>query len=174
MKQCLVAATLTDNHECIGKLVKMGAKNIDECLTLAKDRELTNATTMLMLMKAALTGNKSHLPNEEASSSVEHELTNVGYNHHDIIAETLHIGKVSTSYAFEVAQQAGHHSVKRDILLLKAVYRRIVDWSNLRLVSLDVQLIQRICHQLRYLNLSGNMLTRIPEEINLLSKVSLW
>ena len=74
MKQCLVAATLTDNHECIGKLVKMGAKNIDECLTLAKEEELTNATTMLMLMKAALTGDKLHLPNEEASSSVEHEL----------------------------------------------------------------------------------------------------
>ena len=101
-------------------------------------------------------------------------MTSVGYNHHDIIAETLHIGKVSTSYAFEVAQRAGHHSVKREILLLKAVYRRIVDWSNLRLLSLDVQLIQRICHQLRYLNLSGNMLARIPEEINLLSKVSLY
>ena len=32
MKQCLEAATLSDKPQCVGKLVKMGAKNIDECL----------------------------------------------------------------------------------------------------------------------------------------------
>ena len=31
LKQALVAATLNDNHECIGKLIKMGATNTDEC-----------------------------------------------------------------------------------------------------------------------------------------------
>ena len=56
MKQCLEAATLSDNPQCVGKLVKMGAKNIDECLE--KKGVVNSATAMLLLMKAALTGDK--------------------------------------------------------------------------------------------------------------------
>ena len=63
MRQSLEAATLSDNHECVAKLVKLGAKNIDECLALAKEKGgVTKATAMLLLMKAALTGDKTVLP----------------------------------------------------------------------------------------------------------------
>ena len=36
LNRALLAATLNDNHECIGNLIKMGAKNIDECIRLAE------------------------------------------------------------------------------------------------------------------------------------------
>ena len=47
LNQALVAATDFDNHECIGKLIKMGATDItkiDECIQLHGEREkLTKA-----------------------------------------------------------------------------------------------------------------------------------
>jgi hypothetical protein len=61
LNQALVAATDIDNHECIGKLIKMGATNIDECIQLAKEKVKINAAAMLILSKVGLTGDKTML-----------------------------------------------------------------------------------------------------------------
>ena len=174
MKQSLEAATLSDNHECIGKLVQMGAKNIDECLALAKKNGIINAATaMLLLMKAASIGDKTLLSLRAASSSMEEEVTGCANKH---VTEAIRSGKMSTNYALEVAQRAGQHVVKRELLLSTKVDKAngIVNWSKLRLLSLDKQLLCSVCDWLTWkLDLSANVLTRLPEEVNLLSKVSL-
>ena len=178
MKQCLEAATLSDNPQCVGKLVKMGAKNIDECLALAEKKGIVNsATAMLLLMKAALAGDKALLPLNPnfvraASLSMVQEIKGCLSEH---VTWAVHSGKISTTDALEVAQRTGQHAVKRELLLSTNVNKEsgIVDWSKLRLCSLDVQLLQSLCDWLRILDLSANMLTRVPEEVNLLSKVSL-
>ena len=178
MKQCLEAATLSDNPQCVGKLVKMGAKNIDECLALAEKKGIVNsATAMLLLMKAALTGDKTLLPLNPsfvraASTNLEQETKSFSNEH---VTQAVHGGKISTTDALAVAQRAGQHAVKRELLLSTNVNREsgIVEWSKLHLFALDVQLLQSLCDWLRMLNLSANMVTRVPEEVNLLSKVSL-
>ena len=178
MKQCLEAATLSDNPQCVGKLVKLGAKNIDECLAFAEKKGIVNsATAMLLLMKAALTGDKTLLPLNPsfvraASSSLEQETKRCLSEH---VTRAIRSGKVSTTDALEVAQRTGQHAVKRELLLSTNVNKEsgIVDWSKLRLCALDVQLLLNLCNWLRKFDLSANMLTRVPEEVNLLSKVSL-
>ena len=178
MKQCLEAATLSDNPQCVGKLVKMGAKNIDECLALAEKKSIVNsATAMLLLMKAALTGDKTLLPLNPsfvraASLSLEQEIKSCSNEH---VTRSVHSGKISTTDALAVAQRTGQHAVKRELLLSTNINKEsgIVDLSNLHLFSLDVQLLKSLCDCVRILELSANMLTRVPEEVNLLSKVSL-
>ena len=178
MKQCLEAATLSDNPQCVGKLVRMGAKNIDECLALAEKKGIVNAATaMLLLMKAALTGDKTLLPLNPnfvraASSSLEQESRSCSNEH---VSRAMRSGRVSTTDALAVAQRTGQHAVKRELLLSTNVNKKsgIVDWSKLHLFALDVQLLQNLCDWLRKLDLSANMLTRVPEEVHLLSKVSL-
>ena len=180
MRQSLEAATLSDNHECVAKLVKLGAKNIDECLALAAKEKggVTNATAMLLLMKAALTGDKTLLPmasfDRVTSSTLEQELRGCSQTT-DLVTESVEEGEISTSVALEVAQRSGQHGVKRALLLSTKVDRikESVDWSKLRLVGLDVQLLHSLCDWLKRLDLSGNMLKRVPEEMSLLSKVRL-
>ena len=179
MKQCLEAATLSDNPQCVGKLVKMGARNIDECLALSEKKGIVNSgTAMLLLMKAALTGDKTLLPLNPsfvraASSSLEQEIKSCS-NEHDIVTQAVRSGKMSTTDALEVAQRNGQHAVKRELLLSTNVNKEsgIVDWSKLRLCSLDVQLLRNLCDWVRKLDLSANMLTGVPKEVHLLSKVS--
>ena len=175
MKQCLEAATLSDNPQCVGKLIKMGAKNIDECLALAEKKGIVNsATAMLLLMKSALTGDKTLLPLNPsfvraASSSLVQGIKSCH------VTQAVHNGKISTRDALAVAQRTGQHAVKRELLLSTNVNKEsgIVDWSKLSLFSLDVQLPLNLCDWLRKFDLSTNMLTRVPKEVHLLSKVSL-
>ena len=168
MKQSLEAATLSDNHECIGKLIKMGAKNIDECLALARKKGIINAATaMLLLMKAASTGDKTLLSLRAASSSMEEEVTGCANKH---VTEAIRSGKMSTNYALEVAQRAGQHVVKRELLLSTKVNKA----NGIVNLCLDKKLLHSVCDWLTWkLDLSANVLTRLPEEVNLLSKVSL-
>ena len=186
LNQALVAATLNDNHECIAKLVKMGARNIDECIQLAKKREsdLVKAKAMLSLVKAALTGEKALLPDRLPSlkhSSLDLELnssmvsaSSVLIDDHDLeIAKVVQSGEVSTLIPLELAQQSGQHSMRREILMLTRIDRSKghVDWSKLSLVSLDVQLLGCMQEWVKELKLPSNMLRSVPAELKMLKEV---
>lgn len=141
MNQALIAATLNENHECIGKLIKMGARNIDECITLAKEKGLIKSKAMLFLLKAAQTGESALLHHRVVNnSSLDSELTSDG----EIIKAVLS-NEVSTLIPLELAQQFGQHSTHREILMLTNTnkFKGNVDWSRLNLVSLDAQLLER-------------------------------
>ena len=182
LNQAMVAATDLDNHECIGKLIKMGATDItkiDECIQLAKEKGKINAATMLILSKIGLTGDKVMLHNiifGDATSSLE--FTALGVTNEEInlkMKQAVESGEVSTVYPLEVAQQNGHHSVVRRLLLLTRINKSdgSVKWSNLHLVStLDNYLIKGMYNWVRVLDLSSNKLKCIPAEIEILTEVS--
>ena len=193
LNQALVAATLNDNHECIGKLIKMGARNIDECLQLAKEKNLVNSTAMLLLMRAALTGDETllklaklsqrlllwtecilyqELPNK--SGSLEH-----GFFRKVVLTVRCN-DRLSIFDAVEVAQQNGQHSMCRKLMMLIGTiqdkiqhrYQGCINWSKFSLVSIDVQLLE-MCKWVTNLDLSANNLRMIPSEIGILSEVRL-
>ncbi len=179
LNQALVAATDIDNHECIGKLIKMGATNIDECIQLAKEKGTINAAAMLILSKVGLTGDKTmlrccffyaSLSPEFAALSVPNETINFK------MRQAVESGEVSTIYPLEIAQQNGHYLVARRLLLLTRINKSdgSVDWSNLHLVNtLDNYLIKGIYNWVRVLDLSSNKLKCIPAEIEILTEVSI-
>ena len=179
LNQALVAATLNDNHECVGKSIKMGATNIDECIQLAKEKGIINATAMLMLLKAALTGDKSWLSVfGDAVLSPEfvaplNQILSVDTKVNSDINRAIGRQKISTIYPLQIAQQNGHHSVVYELLLLshnKTLWS--VNWNNLRLTSFDNCLIKKMYNWVRILDLSSNKIRSIPGEIEILTEVS--
>lgn len=179
LNQALVAATLNDNHECIGKLVKMGARNIDECIQLAKKAGFVKAKAMLSLVKAALTGEKALLARSGSRSSLDlnSELnavsTTVAGPSDEEIAKVVLSGEVSTLIPLELAQLSGQHSMRREILMLTRIDKRKghVDWSKLNLVSLDMQLLGFMQEWVREFKLSSNMFRSVPTEFKMLKEV---
>ena len=178
LNQALVAATLNDNHECIGKLVKMGARNIDECVHLAKKADLVKAKAMLALVKAALTGEKPLLGRSDSHSSLDLELngstlsTSLVLTDEEVTKVVLS-GEVSTLVPLELAQQSGQHSICREILILTRIdkHKGHVDWSKLNLVSLDAQLLGYMQEWVKEFKLSSNMLRSVSTEFEMLKEV---
>ena len=179
LSQALVAATDRDNHECIGKLIKMGATNlinIDECIQLAKGKGQINAMTMLILLKAALTGDKTML-HIFGDVTLNQEFVALGLTSEIGLKmnQAVESGEVSTIYPLKIAQQNGHHLVVHRLLLLTQINKSngLINWSNLHLVGvLDNYLIKRMCNWVRVLDLSSNKLRSIPAEIEVLTEVS--
>ena len=192
LNQALVAATLNDNHECIAKLVKMGARNIDECIQLAKKKRLVNATAMLLLMRAALTGDETCLnlahvslhdivqrnrsfPEQMVSQELQQEGNSLEHSFLREVVLTMQCGgRLSTFDAVVVAQQNGRYSMCRKLMMLTGTDRHegCVNWSKLSLASIDAQLLE-ICTWTTDLDLSANKLSTIPSAIGILSMVRL-
>ena len=172
LNQALVAATLNDNHECIGKLIKMGAKNIDECIQITQEIGLVKAKAMLSLLKAALTGEKVLCHQAEVDLELTPARAAVLVNDQEVTKVVLS-GEVSTLIPLQLAQQCGQHSTRRDILMLTQInkHRGHVDWSKLNLVSLDVQLLECTHSWLKEFKLSSNMLKSVPAEVKMLNEV---
>lgn len=170
----LVAATLNNNQECLGRLVKMGARNIDECIQVAEEKGLVNCTSMLWLLKAALTGDKTLLCSVLRNSRTPAHGTPLRVSNIPQIAEAIKTSKVSTTDSLEVTQQKGHHSLWRQLLMLTKVdiIDGTVDWSKLNVMNLDTWLVASMSGWLVKINLSSNMLKSLPPEIERLSKVS--
>jgi hypothetical protein len=184
LNQALVAATLNDNHECIAKLIKMGATNIDECIQLAKTREsdLVKARAMLFLVKAALTGEKVLLPGCHSAS--KHSFLDLEFNASTVssrfvltddtkVAKVVQSGEVSTLIPLELAQQSGQHSMRREIMMLTRIdqIKGHVDWSKLNLMSLDVQLLGYMQEWVKEFKLPSNMLRSVSTEFKMLKEV---
>ena len=172
LNQALVAATLSDNLICIGKLIKMGARNIDECIQIAKEKDITKAFAMLLLLKIALTGDKAMFFMYTKTVSLPHESKPL----HKIaeIKKILLSGDLPTRMPLEVAQQSGHHKIWRKLLMLTGVnYERgHVNWSKLNLMSLDVVSLRPFSSWLTEFMLSSNMLRKVPKDFDILKKVS--
>ena len=183
LNQALVAATLNDNHLCIAKLIKMGATNIDECIQLAKEKRMIKARVMLLLMKAALTGDKTILNNLTHGHMMEFGekypssgFLNVKELHEIQFIQVVDEDKVSTLFPLEIAAQCGQHALHRRFLMLTRIDKEMksIDWSQLCLSSLDVQQslsATTISSWVKEFNLSSNRLSLVPPEFKSLCEV---
>ena len=193
LNQALVAATLNDNHECLAKLIKMGARNIDECIQLTKKKRLVNATAMLLLMRAALTGDETCLnlahvslhdnivqrnrsfPEQMFSQELQREDDSLEHSFLREVVLTMQCGgTLSTFDAVVVAQQNGRYSMCRKLMILTGTnqHEGCVNWSKLSLASIDAQLLETY-NWVTDLDLSANKLSTIPSAIGILSMVRL-
>lgn len=178
LNQALVAATLNNNHECIGKLVKIGATNIDECIELAKEEELDYPIIILLFMKAALTGDETFLNLLLRNLTPRLILQELPHGH---LLE-LNILKIiwaykdgchllSTTDALEVAQWCGQYSVHRKLMILTCRSNRTAGWSKLNLMYVDARVLE-MCNGITDLDLSANKLSFLPSNVGILHMVS--
>lgn len=174
LNQALVAATLSDNHVCIGKLIKMGAKNIDECIELAKEKDVTKALAMLLLLKVALTGDRSMFYMYTKLTSLPHELSDsMLLQRMPAVRNVVSSREVSTVAPLKLAQMNGHYNVWREILMLTGIDKKSghVNWSKLDLMTIGVKLLRSLYVWLRKINLSSNLLKSLPEDFKILKQV---
>ncbi len=173
----LIAATKNDNHLNIGKLVVKGAKNLDECLGLAVRENKPHARAMLLLIKAAFTGNRAIVQKlfgetVDKAENLRDQFSDPGFEE---VQKAVLSGKVSTVVPIEIARRNGNLQVREELLLKTDVNQEegYVYWHGLRLLQLEVPWLRRIIWVKR-LRLARNGFKTLPNDMgNYLKQVRL-
>ena len=176
LNRALKAAVKNDNHLNAGKLIVKGSTNISECLRYAKDAKKPHARAMLLLIKAAQTGDVAIVqkvfgePVPDLQNPQEYE--DDGFSQ---VQEAVFSGRVSTVVPLEIARRNQHHDVREKLLFRTDVNEEegYVYWHGLRLLQLDTSWLRRIMW-VKKLRLARNGLQSLPPEIGTyLKRVSL-
>ncbi len=173
LNQCLIAATKNDNQLNIGKLVIKGAKNLDECLALAVQEDKPHTRAILLLIKAAFTGNRvivQKLFGEtvDKAENVRDQFSDPGFEE---VQKAVLSGKVSTIVPIEIARRNGNFQVREEILLKTDVNQEegYVYWHGLRLLQLEVSWLRRI-FWVKRLRLARNGFKILPNDMEIYLK----
>lgn len=162
-----MAATRNDNHFNIGKLVVKGANNLENCLEFAQKENKPHARAMLLLIKAAFTGNKAIVQKlfGETMDKPDNskEFYDTGFPD---VQKAVLSGKVSTVVPIEIARRHGHLQVREELLLKTDVNQEegYVYWHGLRLLQLEVPWLRRI-NWVKRLRLARNGFKNLPNDM---------
>ena len=175
LDRALMAATQNDNHFSIGKLVVKGAKNLEECLEYSQRNNKPHARAMLMLIKAASTGNKAIVQKlfGETVDKADRDFSDAGFSD---VQEAVLSGKVSTVVPIEIARRNHHVQIREELLLKTDVNQEegYVYWHGLRLLNLEVPWLRRI-NWVKRLRLARNDFKTLPNDMgNYLKQVCVW
>ena len=169
LPRALKAATLKDNPSSIGKLIVKGANNIDECIDIAICEGLHQSRAMLLLVKAAITGNKSIIQKlfgdaVTNSSSLDPRVFDDDEFHK--VQDAISSGKVTTVVPIELARRR-EKALVREELLVKTDVNKVdgyVFWHGLRLLTLEISWLRRISWVKRF-RLAKNGFKTLPSEM---------
>ena len=175
LNRSLIAATHNDNHLNISKLVVKGAKNLDACLEIARSETKPHARGMLLLIKAAHSGNKAIIQKlfgetVDKPDNARDQFSDAGFPD---VQKAVLSGKVSTVVPIEIARRTGNAQVREELLLKTDVNQEdgYVYWHGLRLLQLDVSWLHRITWVKRF-RLARNGFKSLPNDMgNFLKQV---
>ena len=169
-----MAATLNDNHLNVGKLVVKGANNLRECLEYAQRENKPHACAMILMINAAMTGDKSVVQRLFGKTMDQSpEFADPGFL--EVLQKAVLSGKVTTVVPIEIARRNGHFEVREELLMETDINQEegYVFWHGLRLLKLEVSWLRRITWVKR-LRLARNGFKTLPNEIgNYLKQVSI-
>lgn len=171
LELALKAAISTGNHVDVSKVVVKGATNIDEALTLAVEMKNYRATALLLLVFAAMNGNRQLVAELFAESSLVAiplpEGVAMSVEDMKEVTKSIISGQVSTSVPIEIAQRKGQDSVQEELLLHTKVEqnKKTVDWHGLQLLTIELSWIRKIPEWVRGLHLGYNGLQFIPSNV---------
>ena len=165
LERALFAATHNDDHHSIGKLVIKGAKNISECLNLAQRDLKSHAYAMLLLIKAASTGEVTLV--QELFGYAKPDSDEMDRAFYDA-QKAAQSGRISTVVPIEIAQRHCNTQVREELLLKTDVNQEegYVYWHGLRLLKLDINWLMRISW-VKNLRLARNGFKFLPEDIGI-------
>ena len=173
LERALLVATRKDSDRIIGMLVEKGAKNLEECLTVATQERKTKARAIFLLIKAAKTGNVeiiNRLCEKPGQAKVKDDVEDEGFKE---VQEAILSGKVSTSVPIKMACNSGNTHVREQLLMNTNVCKEgcSVKWQGLQLLQLEIAWLRKIAW-VRILILSNNGFKRLPNDMgNYLKKV---
>jgi len=166
LNRALAAAVNNDNHFNIGKLIIKGADNIEDCLRQSRDHHKPHARAMLLLVKAAMQGDKNLVLKLFGESVPEMDPQEYQDDSFKDAQKVLLAGEISTVVPIEIARRNGQTEVRGELLLKTDVNveEGTVYWHGLRLLVLDVSWLKRI-DWVRKLRLARNGFKQLPDEI---------
>ena len=170
LPRALIAATRNNNPSSIGKLVVKGASsNIDKCIEIATAEGLHQSRAMLLLIKAALTGNKSIIQKLFGDNVInQNSLDPNVFNdeHFPKVQDAIAGGSVTTVVPIDIARRRKHKQVREELLVRTDVNQEdgSVFWHGLRLVTLEISWLRRISWVKRF-RLAKNGFKELPQEM---------
>lgn len=181
LSQALEVATRMDSDVNIGNIVSAGPLNVAECIKIAQREEKPHARAMLMLIRAAQTGNLKTLNQLHVKAYNPQRVTlsndNVTDGHkHPLIYCALLDVNISPNVPIEIARQQGHSQVREELVMKTGVYpdKKHVLWSKLQLLELDHSLLRRISW-VEMFKVDRNGLTTLSNKIaQYLKQVIIW
>ena len=164
LNQAMLAAVKNDNHSNIGKLVLHGSRNIFECLRYAGYANKPHARAMLLLIKAAQTGDIALV--QKVFSEPVTVLLDKEQCLDDLYYDFFKGQEPALSVPIEIARRYGNGRVREELLLKSNVNQEegYVYWNDLRLLHLDISLLRKI-PWVKKLMLARNRLRNLPPEI---------
>ena len=166
LNRALHAAIRNDNHINVGTLIVKGADQISEAIKTAEEERKPHARAMLLLVKAAMSGNRNlvlQLFGEPCPGLEKMYYEDEGFPE---VQRAVISGKVSTVVPIEIARRNANADVREELLVKTGVNRQdgTVNWHGLRLLVLEASWLRRI-HWVQTLRLYRNGLRRLPYEM---------
>ena len=161
LNEALEFATQMDSDISVGKVALAGPVNFKQCIMLAEREGKHHAHVMLLMIMAAISGDKeilNHLHLEPA------------YEDYTELLSLVHCGlfsvNVSVNVPIEIAQQNNKIQVIDELLMKTNVNPEegYVYWIGLQLRELYKSLLRKI-YWVKKLRLARNKLTALPQEM---------
>ena len=169
LDRAMKAAVKNDNDIYVSKLVITGAKNLTECLKLAKDENKPCARAMLLLIVAAQTGDRAIVQKlfGDPAPGLQH---NEDEGFHQVQKAVLS-KNIPTVVPMEIARRNGHNHVREELLMKTDVNQEegYVHWYGLKLLKLEDAWLRRIAW-VKTLKLARNGFTSLSPCIGLYLK----
>ena len=167
LNQALEFATQKDSDVNIGKIALAGPANIKQCIMLAERDRKHRAHVMLLMIMAALSGDKDIL-NRLSLEPVQNEFEENNTELLSLVHCRLFSVNVSSKVPIEIAQQSNQIQITNELLMKTNVYpdEEYVCWRGLQLRELDISLLKKI-HWVKKLGLSRNRITTLPQEMGM-------
>ena len=163
----LQLAVKNDNRFNVGELVLKGAKELQESLRYAKEEKKTYARAMLLLIKAAQTGDIAiiHKLFREPSPDLKDEEDYEDDGFLDV-QKVIHSCNVSTKVPIEIARRNGHSEVREELLMRTDVIQEegLVYWHDLQLLQLEISWLKKIAWVKKF-RLARNGFKSLPPEM---------
>ena len=153
----------------LGSCIAKGASNLEECMEIAIIEQKPHSRAMLLLVKAAVTNNKSIIQKLFGETvSYPSSLDQREFNDQNFVEvqEAVLSEEVSTVVPLEIASRYGSNQVCEELLLKTGVHQDegSVFWNDLQLGSLNISWLKRISW-VKHLILARSGLKSLPQEI---------
>lgn len=168
LERAIKAAVTNRHHVDVSKLVVKGATSIDEALKVAVQMKNYYATSLLLLVFAAMNGNRQRvieLFEEPPMAVLLPEGVTLSVEDMEEVQKAVTSGQVS-NVLFEIAQGKRQDGVHEELFLYPQVKQEMwtVNWDRQALLSIELSWIMKI-QWVKRLHLGHNRLLFIPSNV---------
>ena len=168
MNYALLAAVESGSPSNTGKIILLGATNIDEALEKSRELQQHKVTAALLIFKAAMENDRNLvlMLYDENIQGQETKIPLADEDNLDELRSAIRSYRIGTTQPIEISRRYNALAVKEELLLRKYVDINcgVVLWCDLYLTQLEISWLRKI-NWVKYLRLSFNNFTNLPPDM---------